>query len=126
VTVEGTKGSATKTVKVTNVNDQYNGEYTVTVTEEKAGIEYSVKAVKNNSTGATRNIKVKVAPNGTVTAESDKYIVESDKTATIVTATNKENQHVYTAKKSNGKYTIELPASIGKDLTITQTVTVTK
>lgn len=126
VTVEGTKGSATKTVKVTNVNDQYNGEYTVTVTEEKAGTEYSVKAVKNNSTGATRNIKVKVAPNGTVTAESDKYIVESDKTATIVTATNKENQHVYTAKKSNGKYTIELPASIGKDLTITQTVTVTK
>lgn len=126
VTVEGTKGSATKTVKVTNVNDQYNGEYTVTVTEEKAGIEYSVKVVKNNSTGATRNIKVKVAPNGTVTAESDKYIVESDKTATIVTATNKENQHVYTAKKSNGKYTIELPASIGKDLTITQTVTVTK
>jgi|GEM_PF-178829 len=126
VTVEGTKGSATKTVKVTNVNDQYNGEYTVTVTEEKAGTKYSVKAVKNNSTGATRNIKVKVAPNGTVTAESDKYIVESDKTATIVTATNKENQHVYTAKKSNGKYTIELPASIGKDLTITQTVTVTK
>ena len=125
VTVEGTKGSATKTVKVTNVNDQYNGEYTVTVTEEKVGTEYSVKAVKN-SNGATRNIKVKVAPNGTVTAESDKYIVESDKTATIVTATNKENQHVYTAKKSNGKYTIELPASIGKDLTITQTVTVTK
>lgn len=47
MTVEGTKGSATKTVKVTNVNDQYNGEYTVTVTEEKAGTEYSVKAVKN-------------------------------------------------------------------------------
>ena len=125
VTVEGTKGSATKTVKVTNVNDQYNGEYTVTVTEEKAGTEYSVKAVKN-STGATRNIKVTVASNGTVTAESDKYKVESDKTATIVTATNKENGNVYTAKKSNGKYTIELPASIVKDLTITQTVTVTK
>ena len=125
VTVEGTKGSATKTVKVTNVNDQYNGEYTVTVTEEKAGTKYSVKAVKN-STSATRNIKVTVEPNGTVTAESDKYIVKSDKTATIVTAKNKENHHVYTAKKSNGKYTIELPASIGKDLTITQTVTVTK
>ena len=125
VTVEGTKGSATKTVKVTNVNDQYNGEHTVTVTEEKAGTKYSVKAVKN-STSATRNIKVTVEPNGTVTAESDKYIVKSDKTATIVTAKNKENHHVYTAKKSNGKYTIELPASIGKDLTITQTVTVTK
>lgn len=125
MTVEGTKGSATKTVKVTNVNDQYNGEYTVTVTEEKAGTKYSVKAVKN-STSATRNIKVTVEPNGTVTAESDKYIVKSDKTATIVTAKNKENHHVYTAKKSNGKYTIELPASIGKDLTITQTVTVTK
>ena len=125
VTVEGTKGNATKTVKVTNVNDQYNGEYTVTVTEEKAGTNYSVKAVKN-STSATRNIKVTVEPNGTVTAESDKYIVKSDKTATIVTAKNKENAHVYTAKKSNGKYTIELPASIGKDLTITQTVTVTK
>lgn len=125
VTVEGTKGSATKTVKVTNVNDQYNGEYTVTVTEEKAGTKYSVKAVKN-STGATRNITVTVAPDGTVTAESDKYIVKSDKTATIVTATNKDNGHKYTAKKSNGKYTIELPASIGKDLTITQTVTVTK
>ena len=107
VTVEGTKGSATKTVKVTNVNDQYNGEYTVTVTEEKAGTKYSVKAVKN-STSATRNIKVTVEPKGTVTAE------------------NIENGHVYTAKKSNGKYTIELPASIGKDLTITQTVTVTK
>ena len=89
VTVEGTKGSATKTVKVTNVNDQYNGEYTVTVTEEKAGTKYSVKAVKN-STSATRNIKVTVEPNGTVTAESDKYIVKSDKTATIVTAKNKE------------------------------------
>ena len=125
VTVEGTKGSATKTVTVTNVNDQYNGEYTVTVTEVKAGTEYNVKAVKT-STGATRNIKVTVASNGTVTAESNKYKVVSDKSATNVTITNKESNSTYTTKKSNGKYTIELPASIGKDVTITQTVTVTK
>ena len=125
VTVEGTKGSATKTVTVTNVNDQYNGEYTVTVTEVKARTEYNVKAVKT-STGATRNIKVTVASNGTVTAESNKYKVVSDKSATNVTITNKESNSTYTTKKSNGKYTIELPASIGKDVTITQTVTVTK
>lgn len=52
-------------------------------------------------------------------------VTDAPKT-TNVSAANKDNGHKYTAKKSNGKYTIELPASIGKDLTITQTVTVTK
>ena len=70
--------------------------------------------------------QVTVASNGTVTAESNKYKVVSDKSATNVTITNKESNSTYTTKKSNGKYTIELPASIGKDVTITQTVTVTK
>ena len=124
-TVSGAKGDATKIVKLVNTGTDYDGTYEVTVTEETVGTKYNVKVVRED-TGATRNIKVTVASNGTVTAESNKYKVVSDKTAANVTATNKENGNVYTAKKSNGKYTIELPASIGKDLTITQTVTVTK
>ena len=55
------------------------------------------------TTGGTRDITVTVS-NGVVTAKNDKTGVE------------------YTAQKENGKYSIELPESIGNNVTIIQTV----
>lgn len=124
VTVSGKKG-ATKTLTLMNTDTDYDGTYEATVTEETAGTKYKVVLVKE-ATGEIHNITVTVASNGTVTAKSAKYTVVSDKTATNITITNNKTGNKYTTKKSNGKYTIELPASIGKDLTITQTVKVTK
>lgn len=122
VTASG-KG-ATKTLTLMDTDTDYDGTYEVTVTEETAGTKYKVVVVRE-ATGETHNITVTVASNGTVTAKSAKYTVVSDKTATNVTVTNNKTGNKYKAKKSNGKYTIELPASIGKGLTITQTVKVT-
>ena len=99
VSVSG-KGN-TKTVTLT-ANTKYAGPYEVTVTEVTVGEEYKVHA-KRVATGGTRDITVTVN-NGVVTAKNDKTSVE------------------YTAKKENGKYSIELPESIGNNVTIIQTV----
>ena len=99
VSVSG-KGN-TKTVTLT-ANTKYAGKYEVTVTEVSVGKEYKVHA-KRVTTGGTRDITVTVS-NGVVTAKNDKTGVE------------------YTAQKENGKYSIELPESIGNNVTIIQTV----
>ena len=99
VSVSG-KGN-TKTVTLT-ANTKYAGKYEVTVTEVSVGKEYKVHA-KRVTTGGTRDITVTVS-NGVVTAKNDKTGVE------------------YTAQKENGKYSIELPESIGNNETIIQTV----
>jgi hypothetical protein len=99
VSVSG-KGN-TKTVTVT-ANTKYAGKYEVTVTEVSVGKEYKVHA-KRVTTGGTRDITVTVN-NGVVTAKNDKTAVK------------------YTAQKENGKYSIELPESIGNNVTIIQTV----
>ena len=99
VSVSG-KGN-TKTVTLT-ANTKYAGKYEVTVTEVSVGKEYKVHA-KRVTTGGTRDITVTVN-NGVVTAKNDKTGVE------------------YTAQKENGKYSIELPESIGNNVTIIQTV----
>jgi hypothetical protein len=99
VSVSG-KGN-TKTVTLTT-NTKYAGTYEVTVTEVNVGKEYKVHA-KRVTTGGTRDITVTVN-NGVVTAKNDKTGVE------------------YTAQKENGKYSIELPESIGNNVTIIQTV----
>lgn len=99
VSVSG-KGN-TKTVILT-ANTKYAGKYEVTVTEVSVGKEYKVHA-KRVTTGGTRDITVTVS-NGVVTAKNDKTGVE------------------YTAQKENGKYSIELPESIGNNVTIIQTV----
>ena len=91
----------TKTVTLT-ANTKYAGKYEVTVTEVSVGKEYKVHA-KRVTTGGTRDITVTVN-NGVVTAKNDKTGVE------------------YTAQKENGKYSIELPESIGNNVTIIQTV----
>ena len=97
---ESGKGN-TKTVTLT-ANTKYAGKYEVTVTEVSVGKEYKVHA-KRVTTGGTRDITVTVS-NGVVTAKNDKTGVE------------------YTAQKENGKYSIELPESIGNNVTIIQTV----
>ena len=97
VSVSG-KGN-TKTVTLT-ANTKYAGKYEVTVTEVSVGKEYKVHA-KRVTTGGTRDITVTVN-NGVVTAKNDKTGVE------------------YKAQKENGKYSIELPKSIGNNVTITQ------
>lgn len=97
VSVSG-KGN-TKTVTLT-ANTKYAGKYEVTVTEVSVGKEYKVHA-KRVTTGGTRDITVTVN-NGVVTAKNDKTGVE------------------YKAQKENGKYSIELPESIGNNVTITQ------
>ena len=99
VSVSG-KGN-TKTVTLT-ANTKYAGKYEVTVTEVSVGKEYKVHA-KRVTTGGTCDITVTVN-NGVVTAKNDKTGVE------------------YTAQKENGKYSIELPESIGNNVTIIQTV----
>lgn len=99
VSVSG-KGN-TKTVTLT-ANTKYAGKYEVTVTKVAVGKEYKVHA-KRVTTGGTRDITVTVS-NGVVTAKNDKTGVE------------------YTAQKENGKYSIELPESIGNNVTIIQTV----
>lgn len=99
VSVSG-KGN-TKTVTLT-ANTKYAGKYEVTVTEVSVGKEYKVHA-KRATTGGTRDITVTVN-NGVVTAKNDKTGVK------------------YTAQKENGKYSIELPESIGNNVTIIQTV----
>ncbi len=99
VSVSG-KGN-TKTVTLT-ANTKYAGKYEVTVTEVSVGKEYKVHA-KRVTTGGTRDITVTVN-NGVVTAKNDKTAVK------------------YTAQKENGKYSIELPESIGNNVTIIQTV----
>lgn len=99
VSVSG-KGN-TKTVTLT-ANTKYAGKYEVTVTKVTAGKEYKVHA-KRVTTGGTRDITVTVN-NGVVTAKNDKTAVK------------------YTAQKENGKYSIELPESIGNNVTIIQTV----
>ena len=99
VSVSG-KGN-TKTVTLT-ANTKYAGKYEVTVTEVSVGKEYKVDA-KIVTTGGTRDITVTVN-NGVVTAKNDKTGVK------------------YTAQKENGKYSIELPESIGNNVTIIQTV----
>lgn len=91
----------TKTVTLT-ANTKYAGKYEVTVTKVIAGKVYKVHA-KRVTTGGTRDITVTVN-NGVVTAKNDKTDVE------------------YTAQKENGKYSIELPKSIGNNVTIIQTV----
>ena len=91
----------TKTVTLT-ANTKYAGKYEVTVTEVSVGKEYKVHA-KRVTTGGTRDITVTVN-NGVVTAKNDKTGVK------------------YTAQKENGKYSIELPESIGNNVTIIQTV----
>ena len=91
----------TKTVTLT-ANTKYAGKYEVTVTEVSVGKEYKVHA-KRVTTGGTRDITVTVN-NGVVTAKNDKTGVE------------------YKAQKENGKYSIELPESIGNNVTIIQTV----
>ena len=90
VSVSG-KGN-TKTVTLT-ANTKYAGKYEVTVTEVSVGKEYKVHA-KRVATGGTCDITVTVN-NGVVTAKNDKTGVE------------------YKAQKENGKYSIELPESIG-------------
>ena len=99
VSVSG-KGN-TKTVTLT-ANTKYAGKYEVTVTKVAVGKEYKVLA-ERKATGGTRDITVTVN-NGVVTAKNDKTGVE------------------YTAQKENGKYSIELPESIGNNVTIIQTV----
>ena len=99
VSVSG-KGN-TKTVTLT-ANTKYAGKYEVTVTEVSVGKEYKVHA-KRVTTGGTRDITVTVN-NGVVTAKNDKTGVK------------------YTAQKENGKYTNELPESIGNNVTIIQKV----
>ena len=99
VSVSG-KGN-TKTVTLI-ANTKYAGKYEVTVTEVSVGKEYKVHA-KRVTTGGTRDITVTVN-NGVVTAKNDKTGVK------------------YTAQKENGKYSIELPESIGNNVTIIQTV----
>lgn len=99
VSVSG-KGN-TKTVTLT-ANTKYAGKYEVTVTKVTAGKVYKVHA-ERKATGGTRDITVTVS-NGVVTAKNDKTGVE------------------YTAQKENGKYSIELPESIGNNVTIIQTV----
>lgn len=99
VSVSG-KGN-TKTVTLT-ANTKYAGKYEVTVTKVTAGKVYKVHA-ERKATGGTRDITVTVN-NGVVTAKNDKTGVE------------------YTAQKENGKYSIELPESIGNNVTIIQTV----
>lgn len=89
----------TKTVTLT-ANTKYDGTYEVTVTEVTVGKGYKVHA-KRVATGGTRDITVTVN-NGVVTAKNDKTGVE------------------YKAQKENGKYSIELPESIGNNVTITQ------
>ena len=91
----------TKTVTLT-ANTKYAGKYEVTVTKVTAGKVYKVHA-ERKATGGTRDITVTVS-NGVVTAKNDKTGVE------------------YTAQKENGKYSIELPESIGNNVTIIQTV----
>ena len=93
VSVSG-KGN-TKTVTLT-ANTKYAGKYEVTVTKVAVGKEYKVHA-ERKATGGTRDITVTVN-NGVVTAKNDKTGVE------------------------NGKYSIELPESIGNNVTIIQTV----
>lgn len=97
VSVSG-KGN-TKTVTLT-ANTKYAGKYEVTVTEVSVGKGYKVHA-KRVATGGTCDITVTVN-NGVVTAKNDKTGVE------------------YKAQKENGKYSIELPESIGNNVTITQ------
>ena len=97
VSVSG-KGN-TKTVTLT-ANTKYAGKYEVTVTKVAVGKEYKAE---RKATGGTRDITVTVN-NGVVTAKNDKTGVE------------------YTAQKENGKYSIELPESIGNNVTIIQTV----
>jgi hypothetical protein len=99
VSVSG-KGN-TKTVTLT-ANTKYAGKYEVTITKVAVGKEYKVHA-ERKATGGTRDITVTVN-NGVVTAKNDKTGVE------------------YTAQKENGKYSIELPESIGNNVTIIQTV----
>ena len=99
VSVSG-KGN-TKTVTLT-ANTKYAGKYEVTVTKVTAGKVYKVHA-ERKATGGTRDITV-IVNNGVVTAKNDKTGVE------------------YTAQKENGKYSIELPESIGNNVTIIQTV----
>lgn len=96
----------TKTVTLT-ANTKYDGTYEVTVTEVTVtgvtvGKGYKVHA-KRVATGGTCDITVTVN-NGVVTAKNDKTGVE------------------YKAQKENGKYSIELPESIGNNVTIIQTV----
>ena len=83
-------------------NTKYAGKYEVTITKVAVGKEYKVHA-ERKATGGTRDITVTVN-NGVVTAKNDKTGVE------------------YTAQKENGKYSIELPESIGNYVTIIQTV----
>lgn len=96
----------TKTVTLT-ANTKYDGTYEVTVTEVTVtgvtvGKGYKVHA-KRVATVGTCDITVTVN-NGVVTAKNDKTGVE------------------YKAQKENGKYSIELPESIGNNVTIIQTV----
>ena len=86
-------------------NTKYDGTYEVTVTEVTVtgvtvGKGYKVHA-KRVATGGTCDFTVTVN-NGVVTAKNDKTGVE------------------YKAQKENGKYSIELPESIGNNVTITQ------
>ena len=116
--VTGTKGSATKTVVISNTDTKYDGTYSVTVT--KAANGYKVVAAKKS--GAEHVINVTVAANGNITAESAKYVATCDKNATSVVVTNKETGKTATLKKSNGKYTATLPADKAADLQIVQEV----
>ena len=90
----------TKTVTLT-ANTKYAGKYEVTVTKV-TGKVYKVHAERKD-TDETPDITATVN-NGVVTAKNDKTGVE------------------YTAQKENGKYSIELPESIGNNVTIIQTV----
>lgn len=117
--VTGTKGSATKTVVISNTDTKYDGTYSVTVTKTENG--YKVVAT-NTATKAEREINVTVASNGTITAENAKYVATSDKNATSVVVTNKETGKTATLKKADGKYTITLPANKAADLQIVQEV----
>ncbi len=94
----------TKTITLRGSGTDHDGKYEVTVKEATAGKIYKVHAVRE-ATGGVRDMTV-TYNNGTIVAKNDKTGVE------------------YTIKKVNGKYSIDLPAIIAKNVTITQTVTV--
>ena len=120
VKITGTKGSATKTMVLSNLDtESYNDTYNTTVTEVTDG--YKVVA-KSTTKDAEHVINVAVASDGKITAESAKYLLTSDKNATSVVFTNKDTQNKATLTRSNGKYTVTVPADKAGNLTIVEEI----
>lgn len=114
VTVNGTGAEKTVVVKGTT---NYDGSYKVKIEEVKAGTDYKVTVTDKDN--KVHNIKVTVAEDGSVVAESAKYTATVNAAATEFALVRKsDDKTIAKATKANGNYELSLLEEKAADISI--------